>query len=185
MGGVALHAGCRGLLLTWMCSLSLPLAVLLTACASSGTLAPDITPPPSETPFTTSTPTRTGTGDVVLSQGTGRLRGTWMFDFELGKEVQAGQGDVWWEQVDSIRRYLVPQNGARLLNLGAAAFDSISATSLRLVQYSGLRIDGSASAANTLLPNAVVAVKTHNGHYAKLIVVMYDYDLTFKWVTYQ
>ncbi len=160
------------------------LALLLSSCASSQ-LPPDITAVPIQTPSASVVASPTGEGALVLSRGTGRIRGTWFFDFELGREVQAGGGDVWWEQVDSIRRYLVPQNGATLLNLGMISFESVTVTSLRSYKYSGLRIDGSNTAANTLPPNTVVAVKTHNGHYAKFIVISYGYNLTIGWVTYQ
>lgn len=41
------------------------------------------------------------------------VRGTWSCDLDKGMETEKGAGaDFWWEQANSIERYLVPQNGA-------------------------------------------------------------------------
>ena len=52
-------------------------------------------------------------GDVFSEGRRTRIRGTFTFDLDLGKEA-AGDADLWWEQVDRTERYLVPRNGALL-----------------------------------------------------------------------
>jgi hypothetical protein len=108
-----------------------------------------------------------------------------MFDFELGQEVAAGQGDVWWEQVDALHRYLVPQNGAKLAAIRGSSFESVSSTLLRGLVFAGVRMDGSDNSGNTLTANSVIGVRTHNGHYAKVAILTYGYDLTIAWTTFQ
>ncbi len=50
---------------------------------------------------------------TVYSQGDNLVvHGTWQCDLDLGVEGDAS-ADFWWEQVTSVERYLVPQNGAR------------------------------------------------------------------------
>lgn len=164
----------------WLAGTSAFVLMLVSGCASSGTLPPDTVP----SPLATQRPLPTTTSTAVISQGTGRLRGTWTFDFELGSEVQAGQGDVWWEQVDSVRRYLVPQNGAKLASVGTVGFDYVSYPTLRRLTYSGLRVDGSNLQSNMLLPNSIIAVNTRHDHVAKVLIVAYGYDLTIRWATY-
>ncbi len=167
------------------------LVALTVSCAGGASgLPPDITPLPSEsveqpTPTLRPTGTPIPSADVVLSKGTGLLRGTWMFDFEVGKEVAAGQGDVWWEQVDATHRYLVPQNGAKLALIGGSSYELVSSTLLRGLGFAGVRLDGSNSSGNTLTTNSIVGVRTHNGHYAKVAILAYGYDLTIAWTTFQ
>jgi hypothetical protein len=47
---------------------------------------------------------------VIVSKGSVILKGTWVFDCETG--IQDGNlngpGDIWWEQIDSIKRQMAP-----------------------------------------------------------------------------
>ncbi len=50
----------------------------------------------------------------VFSSGTAVLKGTWVFDCETGtlSGNLNGPGDIWWEQIDQVKRQMVPAGGA-------------------------------------------------------------------------
>jgi hypothetical protein len=52
----------------------------------------------------------------IVSKGTTVLKGTWVFDCETGvlSGNLSGPGDIWWEQIDSIKRQMMPVGGASL-----------------------------------------------------------------------
>ncbi len=122
----------------------------------------------------------------IVSQGTTTLKGTFLFDFDNG--VQGGispNADVWWDQQTPILRQMVPQNNARILNLGMVNFNTITAANLQNLPYSITPIVGNNDSSNKLVNGDVFAVKTTNGNYAKVKVVAYGYDLVIEWATYQ
>ena len=131
------------------------------------------------------TVTLTMLAPVVISQGAGTLRGTWLFNFDIGSEVSGGTADVWWEQVDSVVRKMVPQGSASLVNLGVTNFNGIMCKQLKSQVYSKTPIDGNNDATNQLVAGDVFAVLTNRGDYAKVLVVSYGYNLQLQWVTYQ
>ncbi len=157
--------------------------VFLGACASSTGSVP---PSPEASAIAVSpTPNPSPTGvQVVLSSGRAVLHGTFTFDLEAGVEAKTNSADVWWEQVDSTRRYLVPQNGARLVRMGTVPFDGISRSSLVDLQFTVDKLDGSNASSNQLTAGTIVAVLTRNRHLAKVRVEQYGYDLAISWVTY-
>lgn len=159
------------------------LVLALVACADAGTGAIPPTAEASAKPDPSSNPSPSGR-EVVLSSGRAVLRGTFMFDFERGGEAKPDAADVWWEQVDGTRRYLVPQNGARLARMGEFTFDAISRSTLLGLQYAPVKIDGSNVPSNGLAAGVVIAVVTRNQHLAKMRVEGYGYDLVISWVTY-
>jgi len=122
---------------------------------------------------------------VTLTKGATTLRGTWTFDFDSGAEGVADGADVWWEQVDKVTRRLMPRGGAMLAHMGKADFDTISLRTLKNQLYSTTPINGSNNASNNLTPGTVVAIKTSSGHYAKMRVDSYGYNLGISWVTYK
>jgi hypothetical protein len=157
--------------------------VFLGACASGTGFIP--TSPEASAIAVSPTPNPSPTGaEVVLSSGKAVLHGTFTFDFEAGAEAKTNLADVWWEQVDSTRRYLVPQNGARLARMGTVSFEGISRSSLVDLQYTVDKIDGSNASGNQLTAGTVVAVLTRNRHLAKVRIDHYGYDLAISWVTY-
>jgi hypothetical protein len=79
------------------------------------------------------------------SSGTATLRGTWFFDFNAGAEGTAG--DVWWEQVDSNVRHLVPRGQAQVAVLGQVDFNAVTLEQLKQQPYSQQPIDGSITSA--------------------------------------
>jgi hypothetical protein len=157
--------------------------VTLSACAEAASAIPST--PEASAIAVSPTPNPSPTGqEVVLSSGKAVLRGTFTFDFEAGVSPTTSMADVWWEQVDSTRRYLVPQNGARLSRIGSASFEPISRSSLVDLGYTVDKIDGSNVPGNQLAQGTVVAVLTRNRHLAKMRIEQYGYDLVFSWVTY-
>jgi hypothetical protein len=122
---------------------------------------------------------------AVQSKGTTTLKGTWTFDFDGGVQGPAGGADVWWEQIDTVSRLLVPQSGAMLAHLGKPNFDAVSLQTLKTQAYTANPINGSNNAQNQLKPGTVIAVKTSAGRYAKMKVNTYGYNLGITWVTYK
>ncbi|HEV2415951.1 MAG TPA: hypothetical protein VGX27_14195, partial [Candidatus Dormibacteraeota bacterium] len=92
--------GVRASILAWTA-----VVACVSACASYPSAGKSPSPEVSGSPEISPT----GTPSPVLrplSQGSSTIRGTFMFDLEQGVESQPGSADVWWEQVDSVRRYL-------------------------------------------------------------------------------
>jgi hypothetical protein len=122
---------------------------------------------------------------AVMSKGTTTLKGTWTFDFETGVQGPPTGADIWWEQVDSQIRFLVPRSGAMLAHMGQPNFDAVSLQSLQGQPYTTTPINGSNNSSNQLTPGSVIAVKTNAGRYAKLKVNSYGYNLGMSWVTFK
>ncbi len=122
---------------------------------------------------------------VVKSQGSAVLKGTWTFDLDNGTQGGPGPGfDIWWEQMTAVARQMMPQNKARLVNLGVVDFNSVTSDSLQTLTYGTTPIPGNNDPSNKLVPGDVFAVLTNQGNYAKVKVVTYGYDLKIEWVTY-
>ena len=122
----------------------------------------------------------------IVSQGTTTITGTWIFDCETGTLGGAGgTGDIWWEQVDTVKRKMVPQNGAKIVNLGVVDFNAITHVELQGLNYGTTPIPGNNDASNQLVNGDVFAVITNAGNYTKIKVINYDYNLKIQWVTYK
>ncbi len=123
----------------------------------------------------------------VLSSGTTVLKGTWVFDCETGtlSGNLNGPGDIWWEQIDSIKRQMVPAGGASIMNLGNIDFAALTPVALQALTYGNTSIIGNNDASNQLVNNDVFAVQTKDGNVAKIRVAQYGYDMTIEWVTYK
>ena len=127
---------------------------------------------------------------TTVSSGTTTLKGTFLFDFDSGTESVAGDPfgppfDVFWEQQTAVLRRMTPISPAQILNLGMVDFNSITADTLASLTYSTNPIDGNNDATNRLVTGDVFAVLTNQGHYAKVKVLTYGYNLQIQWVTYQ
>jgi hypothetical protein len=121
----------------------------------------------------------------VLSCGTATIKGTTSFDLETGKPAAPSVADVWWQQIDATTRYLVPQNGAALYNVGVTNLESITLADLQTAPYSAVRIRGTRTApSGTIGVDSVVDVRTRHGDYAKLQINTYGWDIVVTWVTY-
>jgi hypothetical protein len=122
---------------------------------------------------------------AVLKKGTLTLKGTWTFDFETGVQGPPSGADIWWEQVNTVTRFLVPRSGAMLANMGKPNFDAVSYQTLKGLSYSATPINGSNNSANKLKAGTVIAIRTNTGRYAKMKINSYGYNLGISYVTYQ
>lgn len=103
-----------------------------------------------------STTESSGNTEVIVSSGSGTLRGTWLFSFDTGAEMSES-ADVWWEQQTETVRFMLPQGNAQITNIGVYDFDAVSLAQLQSLQYSTAAIDGSISndPPIQLLPNTI------------------------------
>lgn len=125
--------------------------------------------------------------DAVVSQGTTVLKGTWIFDCEtgaLGGDL-SGPGDIWWEQIDYVKRQMMPVGGASIVNLGKVDYAALTPAVLQNLAYAKTPIPGSKDATNQLVNGDVFAVRTAAGNVAKIRVAQYDYNMTIEWATYR
>ncbi len=84
--------------------------------------------------------------------------------------------DLWYEDVDGTERYLVPENGALIANLGIVDFDSIVDVSTYILSSNPVN----ASLNNNSIPvGTVLIVKTNLGNYAKMKIEAYYDPLNF------
>ena len=127
---------------------------------------------------------------TIVAQANGTvLKGTFMFDFDTGTQSVAGPisptMDVFWDQHTAVVRSMDPIQGAKIINLGAVNFASLTAASLKLLPFATTPIDGNADSTNKLVVGDVFAVLTNQGNYTKVQVAAYGYNLTINWVTYK
>jgi hypothetical protein len=143
-------------------------------------------PAPTAPPTVT---TSTGSGGTKKSErpvhSSGRLvvRGTYLYDLDMGAETNAG-ADFQWEQATKVGRSITPMNGASFYVVGAREFELIRWSDMERFPYSAAKIDGSDNANNRIAPGTVVAYKTNEGRLGKFIVDAYGYNLTIRWRTY-
>ena len=116
---------------------------------------------------------------LLLSNATRTLKGTWLMDLDTGAMVAGvAPADIWWEQIDTVRRRMVPRNGARIAYLGVMSvlqFNLLSAEQLQALAYGSTPIVGDNNAANQLVPGAVFAVTTNGGNVSKVRVTTYGW----------
>jgi hypothetical protein len=128
---------------------------------------PTSTPKPTWTPTSTTSPTLP-TSSAVIS-------GTWLFDLENARPVPLSEHgyDLWWQQVDSETRYIVPRSGAQFAVMGPVDFDTMDCSS---APYSSNKIDRSIY--NNQIPDGtVLCAKTRNGMLVKMRIDEYGYSL--------
>ena len=123
---------------------------------------------------------------TLVSSGSTVLKGTFTFDFDAGVEGGvSANADVWWDQQTAVLRQMVPQNSARIINLGPSNFAAVTPNNLEFLPYGTAAIPGSNNASNKLVAGDVFAVRTTLGNYAKVQVIQYGYDLKIVWATYK
>ena len=121
----------------------------------------------------------------VIASGSTTLKGTWTFDFDAGIQgADSKTGDVWWDQETNILRKMVPTGSAKIVNLGAIDFETLTPTQLKDLNYTTTAIPGSNNETNQLVAGDVFAVATNAGNYTKVKVLAYGYNLDIQWVTY-
>jgi hypothetical protein len=126
---------------------------------------------------------------VVISSGTGILKGTWPADLDAVDPFAVSQPfatvDIQWRQHTDVVRSMDAYNTATIASLGIVDFDAITPDTLASLAYAKTPIVGNFDATNRLVPNTVFAVRTTNGNLAKVKVVTYGYDMKIQWVTYK
>jgi len=121
-----------------------------------------------------------------LCSNAGTLQGTFILDVEGCQQSADNTGDLWWEQIDDVRRQLVPwSSGDSVAVLGKVNFGAVGLPDLLIAPYDTAPVNGSNDSGNRLTPGTVLAVHTRNGHYAKVRVDTYGYNLGLTIVTYQ
>jgi len=112
--------------------------------------------------------------DVITKTAT--IWGTWIFDFDKVEmcDYPSDEADLFWQQVSTTERYIVPWNGAEFANLGIINFDTVVDCSI--YKLSTDKIDGSVDH-NTIPSGTVLVVKTSLGNYAKMRIDTYGEDL--------
>lgn len=126
---------------------------------------------------------------LLLSNAARTLKGTWLMDLDTGTMVAGvAPADIWWEQIDAVRRRMAPRNGARIAFLGVmgtAQFNALGATHLQALSYGSAPIVGDNNAGNQLVPGAVFAVTTNAGNVSKVRVTAYGYDIKLRITTWR
>jgi hypothetical protein len=107
------------------------------------------------------------------------INGTFEYDFDLVDNT-----DVFWEQVTSTMREMAPLHGAEVANIGVTNFTNVTAAQLQGLSYSTTPIDGNNDGTNELVTGDVWAVHTDGGHYVKVKVVTYGYNIVLDYVLY-
>ena len=124
---------------------------------------------------------------TLLNNAARTLKGTWLMNLETGVNGSAG-GDIWWEQIDTVRRRMVPKNGAQIAYLGVKTplqFALLGPNELQALSYGATPIVGDNNASNQLVAGTVFAVRTDLGNYAKVRVTTYGYNIALRISTYR
>lgn len=127
----------------------------------------------------------------IFSQGQKLLiKGTWDYDMDYGTESTNSESspDFWWEQVDEVTRYIVPQNGSLFTLytrvLPTKNFDDITVDDIKQRNLTPDKIDGSDNKSSKIFAGTILIYQTDEGRYGKMKVLNYGYNLSIQWVTY-
>jgi hypothetical protein len=94
--------------------------------------------------------------------------GTWAWAVAGNKLGGLEGADLFWQQVSDTERNLVPLGGAGWALLEGKPFEKVALKDLKKASYSTGKLFGS-----SLRPGTIVALRTRDGHFAKLKVVGY------------
>ena len=97
------------------------------------------------------------------------INGTGTMDVDTGTLKPEEGKDLFWRQRSATERLLEPKNGAAFANLGKVDFEKLTLQDLKNAEYSTEPIQGDDDD-NKLTPGTVIAIKTDQGNYAKMIV---------------
>jgi hypothetical protein len=106
--------------------------------------------------------------EAVHSEGRTVLLGTWTWTVAGNKMGGLEGADLFWEQVSSTERNLVPLGGAGWVLLKEKSFEKVALAELERASFSKSKLPGS-----LLRPGTVVGLRTRDGRFAKLKVVGY------------
>jgi hypothetical protein len=98
------------------------------------------------------------------------LKGTYQWDVDID-----GAADLWYQIVDELVHYLVPENGAGLARIDGKTFAVVGLGDLQAAAYAsaGLATEG-VDDPNVLMVGSVIALRTSAGQYAKLEVAGFE-----------
>ena len=123
----------------------------------------------------------------IYTEGQVEIRGTQSCDLDLGVKTNnesRDDADFFWGQSTAIIRYFRPTNGAEFSIMGQTNFNSTDYYDLINLNYSTDDIDGSDNEGNQIPVGTVLAFKTNENRYGKMIIDEYGYNLTLRWTTY-
>ncbi len=125
--------------------------------------------------------------DAVFSQGSMTVMGSWIIDLDLGVDApDNAPADFWWAAGD-VQRKFVPE-GATFSLVGQQDFAALGLDRIKQLKFSGDPIpadyDPSNQTTNDIPDGTVLAYKTKQGRYGKLLIVKYARDLQIRWLTY-
>ena len=131
-----------------------------TTIAAPTTTAPTTTAAPKTT--TTSPPKKAGPAPKEHL-----LKGTWEWDVDSD-----GMADIWYQIVDELVHYLVPENGSGFARMTGKTFATVSLSDLQAAAYTADRLaTEGVDDPNVLMPGDVLGLCTSSGRYAKIEVV--------------
>lgn len=112
---------------------------------------------------------------------TGYVTASYFFDVDTGQMAANSSVDLWYHNVDGVKRYLEPQDGALFANLGVVDFNTVTNVSAYSLSANPIN----ASTTNNSIPiGAVLVVKTNLGNYAKMRIDGYPDPINFT-IVYQ
>ena len=91
--------------------------------------------------------------------------------------MSSGTGDIYDTQDGSL-------SGSTLTNIGVTNFANVTDAQLRGLSYGGSPIDGNNDSTNKLVNGDVWAVHTDGGHFVKVKVVTYGFNIVLDYVVY-
>ena len=98
-------------------------------------------------------------------------------DFPPFGKAEDKTGDIWWRQETDSKQSLVPRNDALIIEVHDRDFAGLTVEDLKVLRYSPRPVSN-----ESLVPGAVIALRTAEGNFAKLKVVGYRalHDFSFK-----
>ncbi len=119
---------------------------------------------------------------IQTASGQTVLLGTYTWNAELDNfppylKSERKTADLWWEQINKNKQQIVPRNKAIIAEVTDRNFADLTVEDLQSLTYSR-----SAVSNKTLVPNAVIALRTTEGNYVKLKILGYRalHDFSFK-----
>ncbi len=95
------------------------------------------------------------------------------WDLDGGGDADRPTADLWWRHLNSRERYLMPRNGAAVAVVRGRDFDQLTREDLQDLKYTAEPVSASDVGAE-IDTGAVVAVRTNEGRYAKLLIVGFE-----------
>lgn len=122
------------------------------------------------------------------------LKGMAVWDIDANGNADRPTVDLWWNHITASHRALVPRNGAGLAVVNGRRFEDVTKNDLKGLRYSTDWL-AELSANPTIQPGMILAVRTNEGAYVKLLITGFasldepggkidKYDLKLRYVVY-